>query len=266
VFQGGTDIGQWRPTPPAFSPMSAQAVAFTLPFVLSSAAQFQPPPPRTLNGAVFADDFNAVKTLGRDTGSTRTVDQTALAPFWEGNASVHWNQAANQIAGAVRLSMSESNQLLAALNVAMADTAITVWAAKRLYGANPEAVTWRPVTAIALAATDPNEATTPDPTWRPLVATPAHPEYPAGHPALNGAAATVLLSRVRDRQSFVLTTRTSSGQLPQRRYDSISHARSDGNEARVWGGMHYPTTVAISDALGAEIAGFVLRHSMQPRH
>jgi hypothetical protein len=29
----------------------------------------------------YADDFNAVKVLGRKTGSTRTEDQTALAVF-----------------------------------------------------------------------------------------------------------------------------------------------------------------------------------------
>ena len=37
------------------------------------------------------------------------------------------------------------------LNIAMADTAITTWSAKRHYGAIPTEVTWRPVTAIALA-------------------------------------------------------------------------------------------------------------------
>ena len=118
--------------------------------------------------------------------------QTALAPFWEGNASVHWNQAANQIARASDLSMSKSNRLLAVLNIAMADTAFTIWSAKRHYGADPAVVTWRPLTAITLADTDGGAATAADPTWLPLVTTPSHPEYPAGHPALNGAAASVL--------------------------------------------------------------------------
>ena len=135
-----------------------------------------------------------MKALGRRTGSTRTGDQTALAPFWEGNASVHWNQAANQIARANHLSMSASNRLLAVLNLAMADTAITTWAAKRFYGADPGEVTWRPVTAIPLAGGDGNPDTEADPAWLPLINTPSHPEYPAGHPSLNGAAATVLLS------------------------------------------------------------------------
>jgi hypothetical protein len=40
-------------------------------------------------------------------------------------------------------------------------------------------------------------------------------------------------------------------------------ARSDGNNARVWGGMHYPSTVAISDREGQAIANYVNLNSMQ---
>ena len=215
--------------------------------------------PAGLATATYTEDFDAVKALGRRTGSTRTEEQTALAPFWEGNASVHWNQAANQIARANQLSMSDSNRLLAVLNIAMADTAITTWSAKRLYGAAPAEVTWRPATAIPLADTDGNPETEPDPDWLPLVNTPSHPEYPAGHPGLNGAAATVLLSYFADEQTFTLTTRG----LPSRTYASIAQARADGNNARVWGGMHYPSTVAISDAVGEAIADYVDPDSMQ---
>jgi len=176
AFYGGTAIGQWRPTPPGFGPMSAQALAFTSPFVVVNTIQFQPDPPRGLLSPTYTDDFNAVKALGRKTGSIRTEDQTALARFWEGNASVHWNQAANQICTANHLSMSDSSRLFAVLNIAMADTAFTIWTAKRWYGAIPTEVTWRPVTAIPLAELDGNPDTTLDPDWLPLVTTPSHPE------------------------------------------------------------------------------------------
>ena len=261
AFTGGAAVGQWRPTPPAFGPMSAQALAFTAMFVLVSNTQFAPGPPRGLTSPTYTDDFNAVKALGRKTGSTRTEDQTALALFWEGNASVHWNQAANQIAIANDLSMSESNRLLEVLNIAMADTVVTTFTNKRFYGDDPKEVTWRPVTAITQADTDGNPDTAPDPDWLPLITTPSHPEYPAGHPSLNGAAATVLLSHFGRRQTFTLTT---AGQ-PSRTYTSIKQARSDGNNARVWGGMHYPSTVAISNAEGEAIAKYVDRNFMQLR-
>ena len=261
-FRGGEAVGQWRPTPPAFAAMSSQPLAFTSMFVLGSNAQFRPPAPRGLDSATYTQDFEAVKALGRKTGSTRTADQTALAPFWESNASVHWNQAGNQMARAHCLSLSRSVRLFALLNIAMADTSFTSFAGKRFYGADPAAVTWRPQTAITLADTDDNPDTAPEVDWVPLITTPAHPEYPAGHPSLNGAGATALLLYFRDAQTFTLT----SAGLPSRTYSRISDARADGNNARVWGGMHYPSTVAASDAEGAAIAQHVHRHAMLRVH
>ena len=260
-FSGGTATGQWRPTPPANASMSAQGLAFTAPFVLASNTQFEVEPPRGLMTATYTNDFNTVKALGRSTGSIRTAEQTAIALFWDGNASIHWNQAANQIAAARHLSMSASNRLLAVLNIAMAETAITTWTGKRFYGSVPTEVTWRPITAITLADTDGNPGTAADPAWVPLIVTPAHPEYPAGHPSQNGAAATVLLRHFDDRQDFSLTTNAQPG----RTYASIGQARADGDNARVWGGMHFPSTVAASDAEGQAIANYVDRHSMQRR-
>ena len=110
-----------------------------------------------------------------------------------------------------------------------------------------------------MADSDANPDTAADPAWLPLVNTPSHPEYPAGHPGLNGAAATVLLSYFRPQQTFTLTT---AGQ-PNRTYTSIPQARSDGNNGRVWGGMHYPSTVQISDGVGEAIANYVNQNSMQ---
>jgi hypothetical protein len=241
AFRGGTAVGQWRPTPPASGPMAAQGLAFTAPFALESATRFRPAPPRPRSSATYAEDPAAVAALGRRTGSTRTDDQTALALFWDANAAIHWNQAANQMARASHLSLAESARLFAAMNIAMADAMTTIWASKRAYGADPSAVTWRPMTALA--------ATEPD--WQPLIDTPLHPEYPAGHPGLNGAAATVLLAAFAGRpQTFIVTT---EGQ-PSRTYTSIAQARADGNDARVWGGMHYPSSVRISDAVGEAVA------------
>jgi hypothetical protein len=41
-----------------------------------------------------------------------------MAGFRQRNATVHWNQAANQMAGANRLSMSDSDLLSAVLYIA----------------------------------------------------------------------------------------------------------------------------------------------------
>ena len=73
--------------------------------------------------------------------------------------------------------------MLAILNMTTADAAISCWRAK--YGT----AYWRPSTAIQLADTDGNPATTADPTWTPLVANPPYPDYPSGHACLTGATA-----------------------------------------------------------------------------
>ena len=124
------------------------------------------------------------------------------------------------------LSISASNRLLAVLNIAMADTAFTIWSAKRHYGQVSTEVTWRPVTAISLAETDGNPGTAADAGWLPLVNTPCHPEYPAGHPSQNGAAATVLLSHFADDQTFTLTTGTAESHIYQH------FAGADGRKQR----------------------------------
>ena len=231
AFTGGTAVGQWRPTPPAFGPLRSQELAFTNIFVVLSNTQFRPGPPRGLMSPTYTSDFNAVKALGRTAGSARTAEQTALALFWDGNASVHWNQAANQIARANHLSISESNRLLAVLNIAMADTAFTIWSAKRFYGSLPTEVTWRPVTAISLADTDGNPDTVADPAWLPLIITPPHPEYPAGHPSQNGAAATVLLSYFHPQQIFTMTTATGENKLPN--WKCVPRLPTNGRRVRV---------------------------------
>src|SRR2546427_2470071 len=164
------------------------------------------------------------------------------------------------MARANNLSLSDNNRVFAAVNLAMADTAITIWSSKRFSGSVPTEVTWRPVTSIPLAASDGTPETAADPEWLPLINTPSHPEYPAGHPSQNGAGATVLLGYFERRpQKFTLTT---AGQ-PSRTYTSIAQARADGNNARIWGGMHYPSTVLISDAVGEAIAEYVNRNAMQ---
>jgi hypothetical protein len=259
-FFGGTAIGQWRPLI-ATNPMAAQMLAFTTTFVVPSNTTFRPPFPRGLNTQTYTDDFNTVKALGPLMGSSRTADQTFLARFWDGNASVHWNEAANQIARANGLSTSQCNRLLAVLNLAMADTGFTTWSAKRAYAGDPTAVTWRPFTAIPQADSDGNPDTIAQPGWVPLITTPNHPEYPAGHPGLNGAGAAMLLLHFADAQTFTLTNGPNF-----RTYDSITQAREDANNARVWGGMHYPSTVAISDAEGEAIANYVNENAARSAH
>jgi hypothetical protein len=81
--------GVWRPTPPAFAPMAVPWLGGVTPLLVHSATQFAPPPPPALTSRRYTRDFAEVKAVSSATSTVRTVDQTATALFFSGNAVVH---------------------------------------------------------------------------------------------------------------------------------------------------------------------------------
>jgi membrane-associated phospholipid phosphatase len=255
-FLGGAAIGEWRPTPPTFAPGALPQFAYMTPWAMTSPSQFRPAGPPDLTSAQYANDVNEVKQLGVLSSSTRTPDQTEIAVFWTANTPVLWNRLAVTIADERHLTLSETARLLMSLNVAMADAVIACWDGKYHY------VFWRPITAIRLADMDPNPLTDVDPAWTPLLPTPTHPEYPANHATVSGAASTMLAYWFGDATAFVLESEV----LPDvtRSYSSFSAAAAEANDARVYGGMHFRTSVRDGRTLGGEVAGFVIANVAQP--
>jgi len=56
-FLGGTNIGQWRPTPPDFRPGALPQVATMVPWSIKSPDQFRPPGPPSFTSARYAAAF-----------------------------------------------------------------------------------------------------------------------------------------------------------------------------------------------------------------
>ncbi|PYS57052.1 MAG: hypothetical protein DMF74_27015, partial [Acidobacteria bacterium] len=63
-FFGGTDVGQWRPTPPRFLPGALPQWAHMTPWAMSSPDQFRPLGPPALTSDQYAADVNEVKEIG----------------------------------------------------------------------------------------------------------------------------------------------------------------------------------------------------------
>jgi hypothetical protein len=256
-FLGGTNIGQWRPTPPDFRPGALPQVATMVPWSIKSPDQFRPAGPPSLSSARYAAVFNEVKTMGSADSSSRTEDQTLLAFFWAGNTPGYWNRIADTIiARHDRLSLLRKARILAFLNITMSDAAIACWDAKYRYQF------WRPITAITMADLDGNPATDVDVDWTPLLGgTPAHPEYVSGHSTISASAASVLAYFFGDKTAF----RIDSEKVPGvwRAFPSFSRAVLEVNDARVFAGIHYRTSCLDGNALGTEVVRFVLRHSMR---
>ncbi|HEV7405628.1 MAG TPA: Ig-like domain-containing protein, partial [Chthoniobacteraceae bacterium] len=251
-YTPGTDVGDWQETGPMYAPALLPNWATLTPFVMSSPDAFRPDGPPALDSQEWADDLNKTESLGAQTGSTRTADQTQIARFWaDGGATYtppgHWDQIAASVAQQRGNSVSANARMMAELNLAMADAGIVAWDAKYAFN------WWRPVTAIQNADLDGNDQTTADPNWQSFLITPNFPEYISGHSTFSGAAATVLTDIFGDNTAF---SATSIG-LPNvtRNFTSFQQAADEAGESRIYGGIHYEFSdqdgLAAGRALGA---------------
>ena len=249
--------GVWRPTPPAFLPMSAPWLGFVTPLLVHSATQFAPPAPPALTSARYTRDFNETKALGSLTSTERTAAQTSTATFFSGSALVQYNAALRDQVTVRHLDIVDAARMFAAIDMSVADAEITVWRAKYVYGF------WRPITAINLAGTDGNPDTAPDPSWVPLFNTPNYPEYPSGYNAFNSTVVHGLenLFQTGHLQLTLIST-TAPGVV--RHYDSGRALLQDVVNARVWNGFHFRSADIASRDLAGQLAGWTLDHYFQP--
>ena len=257
-FMGGTGVGEWRPTPPGFLPGAGPHFGHMTPWALNSGSQFRPSGPPDLASAEYAADFDEVKMIGDKNSTIRTADQTEIAFFWNGNTPVAWNSVALSVAEARHTSFSQNARLLALLNIAMADAVISCWDAKYTY------VFWRPITAIRLASTDTNPATTEDAGWTPLLVTPNFPEYPSGHATVSPAAATVLSAYFGNDNEFTLISEILPGDV--RSYSSFSQAVDEAFDARIYGGIHFRAACRDGRVMGNQLGSFIVGNVAQSLH
>jgi hypothetical protein len=255
-YLGGTAVGQWRPTPPGFAAGVGPQFATMIPWVIPSPSSFRPAGPPALNSARYTQDFDEVKLMASASSTARSADQTLTAFFWASTTPVYlWNNVADSLLEKRRSSLSDSAFVLAAMNVAMGDATISCWDAKYKYES------WRPVTAIQLAADDGNPATTADPTWLPPIATPAHPEYPSGHSCNSSAAAYVLATHFGESTPFTMESEVMFGVT--RSFQGFSGATAEVKDARVFGGMHFRFACDDGEKIGIDVARYILEHAFQ---
>jgi len=249
--------GDWIPTAPV--PPIGTYLGQMRPFALESADQFRPDGPPSLGSRRWARQYNEVKEIGSRTSTTRKDWQTQAALFW-GEAPVQ--QAHLALRGVItqhELDVVQAARMVAMVSVAYADGAIACFDAKYAYEF------WRPITAIRAGDTDGNDATTVDPTWTPLLpATPNHPEYPSAHSCITPAGGRVA-ARFLGTQAIDLTI-PSLGTLGDRRFASVDDLQEEVANARIWGGVHYRTSVEDGVRLGKRVLDHVLSHNFKRAH
>jgi hypothetical protein len=245
--------GAWQPTPPAFAPAIAPWMAVMRPFTFDSAARFRVDPPAALDSAQWAEDYNEVRSIGSLTSATRTPHQTEIARFYGEHTGIQYARVFRDLATEKSLSLEDSARLLAMLYVTSADALIGCWDSKFYYSF------WRPVTAIRAGDTDGNSLTPGDSFWMPLLATPAHPEYPAAHGCFTSAIAESFAAFFGTKKVTITLTSTIAGTVPHT-FTSTDDMVHEITDARVYGGIHYRTSVVRGVVLGRRVAHWVAKH------
>jgi hypothetical protein len=205
---------------------------------------------------VYANDVAETQALGSASSTTRTAEQTEKARFNTEPPPTFWPRNL-RIFAMTTGSLTEHARLLAMLWTAHADASNACFESKYWYNA------WRPFSAIQLADTDGNAATTADPAWTPVVPTPNHPEYPAAHSCVAGATAAVLRAYYgTDEIRFEFDSTVTHTRL---RFDTAQALVDDLALARIAGGMHFRSATTAGTALGVSVGNWVATHAFQPR-
>jgi hypothetical protein len=264
---------------------------------LQSGSQFRVPPPPAMNSQQYTDAYNEAMSVGGDgvhTPTTRTPEQSFIGVFWayDGTPSLCapprlYNQITVHIADQMRLNTIQLARLLALVNTAMADTAMSVWESKYFYDF------WRPVTGIRESDPgtgptmlgDGNPNTVGDTNFTPMGApasnltgpnfTPPFPSYPSGHGGFGGAIfQTMRRFFGTDDIAFTFTsdefngvTKDNAGNvrpLMPRTFNTLSQAEQENGQSRIYLGIHWQFDKTAAIAQGENVANYVFDQAFTP--
>ena len=253
------ETGRWQPTAPDYMDAVEPNWRTIRPFVLDSAAQFRPRLDCTFDTSTHSAFYTeAMKVY--NTVKNSQPEHVAIANFWDCNPNIsvtqghvtyfqqkispggHWIHVAAQIAGKEQYDAMRTADVLSKLSIAIADAFISCWEAKYQYNV------LRPESFINAYI---------DKEWKPLLQTPAFPEYPSGHSVASSAASVVLTNIIGDDYAFTDSTEVPFGQ-PPRKFSSFQQAANEASLSRLYGGIHYMPAITNGMEQGKQIGTYVL--------
>jgi hypothetical protein len=248
AYVPGKKAGEYRPTPPDFTPAFAAQWGAIRPFVLASSSQFRPAPPPAANSTRARADIEEVRAMGGKTSARRTEEQSEIARYWYESSPQGWNRITREVATARKLDERASARLFALVNFALADGFIAGFEAKYHYRY------WRPATAIRET----------DAAWLNYLDTPPVPDYPSTH-TVEGAAAATVLARFfgTDFVSFSMTSGAPYAGIT-RRFWSFSEAARENGASRVLAGIHFTAAVEAGYAQGERVGAWTFERALRP--
>jgi hypothetical protein len=231
------------------------------PFLLDGASQFRADPPPAITSDRYAKDLNETEAYGAVNSTVRTKDQTDIAYFWNGNNVNQFNVTMQSVVAQHDMNIDEAAHLFGMGMIVTADAGIGCYDSKFFYEA------WRPITAIRNAGIDGNPDTTADPNWSPLLATPAHPEYPSQHACFTAAYTDALAAALGTRHLDVTMpggANGSSNLTVTQHFKTVNDIQKQVIDARVWIGFHFRNSVKQGEKIGNRVADWELDHFFQP--
>ena len=251
--------GQWQ-LQSAGQTAQTPWVASMRPFVLQLASQFRVGPPPALTSQQYAKDLNETEAYGSVNSTVRTQDETNTAYFWNANAVNQYNGMMQNAITENGMGLVDAAHLFAMGELTTADAGIACFDSKYFY------LAWRPITAIRHADLDGNDATTADPNWTPLLATPTHPEYPSAHGCLTSALTDALAAALGSNHLNITVPGATNGGTTlttSRVFNNVQNIQNEVVDARVWIGFHFRNSVVQGENLGNDVAKYDLGQAFE---
>jgi hypothetical protein len=235
--------GAWEATPPAFSGAASPFAKDARPFMEWSLTATAPPFPHPYSEDPTSAFYKMVKEV-YDASKVLTPEQQAMALWWADvgvgrgyTPPGHYMNIVTLALGSNNMNLAEAAVVYAKSGIALRDAFITLWKMKFQYNLV------RPVTFIRK---------TMDPTWMPLIGTPAHPEYPAAHAYLTNAVMQVLTRELGANVPVTDDSYAFLGYAP-RHYLSFTKVAEEASLSRFYAGIHYKPSLDLGLSLGKQV-------------
>jgi hypothetical protein len=251
--------GRWVPTPPMYAEAVEPNWKLIRPMVLDSASQFVPPPPHAFNITDKNSEYYKQVMAVKNAGDSLTEEQKHIANFWDDNPFKlnvtghvmfstkkfsppgHWMGIVGIAAQKAGADFGTTIYAYAITAIAGFDAFIQCWETKYRYA------TVRPETVINKYF---------DANWRPLLQTPAFPEYTAGHSTTSASSAEALTKVFGDNFAYTDTTELEFG-IKSRSFTSFRQAAVENSWARFYGGIHYYNSCVVANTYGKKVGELV---------
>ena len=254
--------GRWVPTPPMYASAAEPHWMEIRTMVLDSASQFRPSAPPAFNISDKKSEYYINVMMVKNAVDSLTEEQKHIANFWDDNPFKinvnghamfstkkfsppgHWMSIVGIANQTAKGDFQTATYAYAKTAIALFDAFIHCWDAKYTFN------TIRPETVINKYF---------DANWRPLLQTPAFPEYTCGHSTISSSAAEALTSVYGDNFAYTDSTEIEFG-IANRKFTSFRQAADENNWARFYGGLHFHNSCITSTQQGRLVGNWVVTH------